>query len=99
MSQIHGRYLGIAHDNTLAAVRAAHKADNDDFFLVEVTGMHLRLLGHRENGALMLTPIHDRPDLNLTAGDVQPAAALLPRIASSAARWNIEMAKTFAGRQ
>jgi hypothetical protein len=97
VSQVHGRYLGMALDNTLTAVRASHKADNDDFFLVEVVGMHLKLLGHRENGALMLTPIHDRSDLSLKAGDVQPAAQLLPRIASSAARWNIEMAKTFGG--
>jgi hypothetical protein len=98
VSQVHGKFLGNAIDATLRGVRASHKADNDDYFLVDIAGMHLLMLAHREGGALMLTTIHDRPDLSLKAGSVQPAAQLLPRLASEARRWNTEMAKTFGRR-
>jgi len=95
VSQIHGKDLGDALGDTLAALRAKVRADNDDFFVVDVSGMHLTLIGHREKGALYLTPSSDRSDLNLTAKTVSPASELLPRLALEAQRWMAESARTF----
>src|SRR5262249_10897895 len=80
-SQIYGQQLAAVVSNQLQRVRATHQADDNAFMLVDIAGMHLKLLGHREKGALMLTPLQDRPDLGLHAGDVLPAAQLLPMLA------------------
>lgn len=97
VSQINGKDLGDALGNTLSTLRAKVRADNGDFFLVDVHGLHLMLVGHRENGALVLTVPSDRPDLSLTANASIPASELFPRLAVEARMWTAETAKMFAG--
>jgi hypothetical protein len=94
-SAIHGSDLASPIAGALSAVRSAHKPDGGDLFLVDVAGMHLKLIGHREKGALMLTPIDDRPDLALAANATEPATQLLAEIADDAALWAAESAKFF----
>jgi hypothetical protein len=97
VSQIHGKDLGDSLGDALTMLRANVHADNDEFFLVDVSGLHLMLIGHRQKGALFLTPPSDRQDLSLTANTVMPASELLPRLAVDARQWMTESAKMFGG--
>ncbi len=94
--EIHGNDIGSSVGDALATVKRANKADNDEFFLIQVTGLHLTLLGYRQKGALMLASTEDRPDLDLVASSVQPATQLLASISGEAHRAASESAKFFA---
>jgi hypothetical protein len=95
VSQIRGEDMAVPVSQTVAMLRSTRRIDSGDLFIVEIKGMHLTLVGHREDGVLMLTPIEDRPDLNLTANVARPGASLLAGLVDEARRWATESAKSF----
>jgi len=96
VGQVHGSALGKPLVGALVALQKNRVADDGQFVLVNVPALDLLMLGHRERGVLMLTPIEDRLDVNLAANQTQPAAQLFASISQEAKRWAVESAKVFA---
>lgn len=93
ISQIRGSEQATPLHDALRILQSAHKADGDAYSLITIPALHLTLLGHRENGVLMVTPLEERQDLNLSPGPAQPAAKVFTGLAEEAKRWAIESAK------
>lgn len=68
----------------LGQVRAQHARANNrdpaDYFVVQIPSIYLIFLGHRVEGNLMLTHIHDQDDFDFEAGVTEAGHELIARI-------------------
>jgi hypothetical protein len=73
---------------TRADVAAATKMPVAEFFMVDVPALNVTFVAHRQAQRLMLTPIRDDPQLNLTAGKTAPASEVLGGLVPAAREHN-----------